>query len=64
MSFSTFPGVYLNIWDCLNILLLFNLLYLITDLTIVSSMGNRTSTCLMYDSSHDKIHYRFIELSF
>ena len=35
-------------------LLLFNLLYVIIDLTIVSSMGNRTSTWLMYDSSHDK----------
>ena len=38
-------------------LLLFNLLYVIIDLTIVSSMGsmgNKTSTYLMYHSSHDK----------
>ena len=25
-------------------------------------MGNRTLTCLMYDSSHDTNNYRFIEL--
>ena len=34
-------------------LLLFNLLYVIIDLTMVSSMGNGTLTCLMCDSSHD-----------
>ena len=27
-------------------------------------MGNRTSACLMYDSSHDKSNYCFIELCF
>ena len=27
-------------------------------------MGNRTSTYLMYDSHHDEINYRFIELCF
>ena len=43
-------------------LLLFNLLYVIIDLTMVSSMGNRTSTYLMYDSSNDKNNYRFIDL--
>ena len=32
-----------------------SLLYILIDLTIVSSIGNRTSTCLMYNSSHDKI---------
>ena len=37
--------VYLNTWDCLNMLLFFNLLYVIIYLSIVSSMGNRTSTC-------------------
>ena len=31
---------------------LFNLLHVIIDLTMVSSMGNRISTCLMYDSSY------------
>ena len=45
-------------------LLLFNLLYVIIDLTIVSSMGNRTSTCLMYDSCDDKNNNRFVELCF
>ena len=57
MSFSTCPGIYhyrvQNTWDCLNMLLLFNLLYVIIDLTMVSSMGNGTLTCLMCDSSHD-----------
>ena len=37
---------------------------IIIDVTIVSSMGNGSSTCLMYDSSHDKNNYRFIELCF
>ena len=69
LSFSTFPSIYQyrvypNTWDCLNMLLLFNLLYVIIDLTIVSSMGNRTSTCLMYDSCDDKNNNRFIELCF
>ena len=41
-----------------------NLLYIIIDLAIVSSVGNRTSTCLMYDSYHDKINCCFIELCF
>ena len=50
----------LNTWDCLKMLLLFNLLYVIIDLTVDSSMENRT--CLMYDSSHDKNNSRFIEL--
>ena len=36
----------------------------IIDFTIVSSIGNRTLTCLKYDSSHDKNNYRFIELCF
>ena len=45
-------------------LLLFNLLYVIIDLTIVSSRGNRTSTCLMHDNSHDKNNYRFIDFAF
>ena len=32
-----------------------NLLYVIIDLTIIiSSIGNITSTCLMYGSSYDK----------
>ena len=41
-----------------------NLLYVIIDLIIVPLLGNRTSTCLMYNSSHDKNNYRFIELCF
>ena len=45
-------------------LLLFNLLYVIIDLTVASSMGNRTLTCLMYDSCDDKNNNRFIELCF
>ena len=36
----------------------------IFDLTIVSAMENRTSTCLMYNSSHDKNNYPFIEFCF
>ena len=44
-------------------LLLFNLLYVIIDLTMVSSMGNGTLTCLMWDSSRDE-NYCFIELCF
>ena len=56
--------VYPNTWNCLNMLLLFNLLYVIIDLTVASSMGNRTLTCLMYDSCDDKNNNRFIELCF
>ena len=41
-----------------------NLLYFIMDLNIVSSMGKRTSTCLMYCSSYDKFNVYFIELCF
>ena len=42
--------------------LLNNLLYVIIDVTIVSLVENRTSTCLMHDSSPDEINYRFTEL--
>ena len=34
------------------------------DLTIVSSVGNRTSTCLIDGSSYDKYNNCFIELWF
>ena len=43
-------------------MLVLNLLYVTIDLTRVSPMDNRTSTCLMYDSSHDKNNCHFIEL--
>ena len=45
--------MHLNTLDYLNMLLLFNLQYVIIDLTIASSLGNSTSACLMYDSSHE-----------
>ena len=32
-----------------------NLLYVIIDINMVFSMGNKTLTCLRYDSSYDKI---------
>ena len=38
--------------------------YMLFDLTKVSSVRKGTSTCLMYDSCHDKINYHFIELCF
>ena len=34
------------------------------DLAVVSSMGNRTSTCLMYGSFHDKNNFFFINFAF
>ena len=34
------------------------------DLTIDSSMGNRTLTCLVYGSSYDKNNYCVIEFCF
>ena len=59
MSFSSVPK-YLGLSEHVATFQL----YVIDDLTIVSSMGNRTSTCLIYDSSHHKTSYHFFELAF
>ena len=41
-----------------------NLLYVLIDFMIGSSLGNETLTCLMWDSSDDHNNYCFIELCF